>query len=332
MSRQYTTTEQLSVLSDEQLDELEQEFLRQKAEEEAGAGKNRIKKLLGIGAVRALSAGAEGALLGFQGRPISELSILREPRSDIADESTTQEVTLIDPETGEAKTMLVPKGRVLRGIPKSERPVYSFDPMTGKVEETNKISPKGIIRNKRPSLEETKNISIETAQEKAKIITPSENERNFIAEYPQAKKDFESLIEQLTPETTAPFGGFARLSTRRRYLLPEENLRKLQEPYTRILKTFLFGPAGKALTGTEREVLEKAASPTGKSAEEWERDITIAFDTLNNKYEMLASGRLPENNQIPRQTDIPSFSSEEEAELSGYKGIVFINGRKARID
>lgn len=136
----------------------------------------------------------------------------------------------------------------------------------------------------------------------------TENEKDFVGGYKQASKDVDSLIEQLTPQTKAPLGGFARISTRKRFLVPEPELRKLQEPYTRVIKTFLFGPAGKALTGTEREVLEMAASPTGKSSEEWERDIKAAKQVLDDKYNLLTQRQYP---VAQGQQDFSQMSDEE---------------------
>jgi len=121
----------------------------------------------------------------------------------------------------------------------------------------------------------------------------TENENDFLSQAPQAIKDLESIITQLTSDFQAPWGGFARVSSRNRVLVPEQKLRKLQEPYTRVLKNLLFGPAGKALTGTEREVLEKAAEATGKSPEEWERDMIAALDVVKNKHKMLTTGQIP---------------------------------------
>lgn len=177
--------------------------------------------------------------------------------------------------------------------------VGTIDPVTGEINTTGQVPYgskyyKGTISSDQDAYIKAEQ---DKARAKAKVFTPSENERSFMAEFPQAKKDLEGIIEQLTPKTKAPLGGFARISSRQRWLVPEQGLRKLQEPYTRVLKNLLFGPAGKALTGTEREVLEMAASPTGKSSEEWERDIIAAYDTLNKKYDILSSGILPDNEQ-----------------------------------
>lgn len=129
-----------------------------------------------------------------------------------------------------------------------------------------------------------------------KIAEPpklSEDQVGFISAYEERKKDLDTLINELTPETKAPLGGFARISSRKRFLVPEPELRKIQEPYTRVIQAFLFGPAGKALTGMEREVLERAASPTGKTPEEWERDLVSARNIMDDKYRYLTTGELP---------------------------------------
>lgn len=145
-----------------------------------------------------------------------------------------------------------------------------------------------------------------------KIAEPqklSEDQVSFVSAYKERSKDLDDLIEKLTPETKAPLGGFARISTRKRYLVPEENLRKLQAPYTRVIQAFLFGPAGKALTGTEREVLEKAASPTGKSPEEWEKDLVSAKNTLDDKYNYLTTGQLPVGIEKQKQQPVQKSQS-----------------------
>ena len=69
MSRHFSTAEQISVLSDEQIDALlaEMEGSRETQVEPGG-----VKRLIGKGIIRGAAAFGEGALLGFQGRPLSE--------------------------------------------------------------------------------------------------------------------------------------------------------------------------------------------------------------------------------------------------------------------
>ena len=85
MPRTYSLEEQLEALTPEQLEALKQELIKSRVEESGGTTDrgllNRepnIKGLLGRGAIRALAAGAEGAVLGLQGRPISEGSFMKE--------------------------------------------------------------------------------------------------------------------------------------------------------------------------------------------------------------------------------------------------------------
>ena len=69
MSRHFSTAEQISVLSDEQIDALlaEMEGSRETQVEPGG-----VKRIIGKGIIRGAAAFGEGALLGFQGRPLSE--------------------------------------------------------------------------------------------------------------------------------------------------------------------------------------------------------------------------------------------------------------------
>ncbi len=89
-----TVEQQLENLSPEQLEELKQALIQQR-EEEPEQG---IKRILGRGAVSAAQGFGEGALLGLQGRPISELT-------PPAQEDTTAK----DLETFEAKERIKAK-------------------------------------------------------------------------------------------------------------------------------------------------------------------------------------------------------------------------------
>jgi hypothetical protein len=93
MGKQYTTAEHLSVLSDEQLNALEQELLRQHPKESGAANTqpDGVKRLIGKGIIRGAAAFGEGALLGFQGRPLSEGTFTGTPASDKYTELLKQE-------------------------------------------------------------------------------------------------------------------------------------------------------------------------------------------------------------------------------------------------
>lgn len=107
----YSVEEQLSVLSPQQLEELKQELIRQRDEEIAGGNDQRIQEdktqsnkretraILAKGLVRGMAAFGEGALLGFQGRPISEHSAYREQPSNKYEELLKMEQlkNVVDP-------------------------------------------------------------------------------------------------------------------------------------------------------------------------------------------------------------------------------------------
>ena len=69
MSRHFSTAEQISVLSDEQIDAL---LVEMEAGRETQVEPDGVKRLIGKGIIRGAAAFGEGALLGFQGRPLSE--------------------------------------------------------------------------------------------------------------------------------------------------------------------------------------------------------------------------------------------------------------------
>ena len=148
---------------------------------------------------------------------------------------------------------------------------------------------------------------------------PTLEEASFMSDAPAVMEDLRGLMEDLTPETKAPGGGFARVSTGQRWLLGKEetDLRKIQEKYIRARKTLLFGPAGKALTGTERSVVESALTPTGKSPEEWERDIKVAYDTLMRKEQIMNKKFKGRYKQKTTVTDELAEINQRLAELEG---------------
>ena len=94
--------EQLAQLSDEEVEALQQELLRQQQtgedqeskassaiqEEPAPRDNSKRNSILAKGAVEGLASFGEGALLGFQGRPISELSALQDEKKSKFDLET----------------------------------------------------------------------------------------------------------------------------------------------------------------------------------------------------------------------------------------------------
>lgn len=74
MAKTYSLQEQLSVLSDEELDALREEIIKQSGGQAESPSTGRI---LGRAALSGLTSFAEGSLLGLQGRPISEHSAFK---------------------------------------------------------------------------------------------------------------------------------------------------------------------------------------------------------------------------------------------------------------
>jgi hypothetical protein len=117
------------------------------------------------------------------------------------------------------------------------------------------------------------------------------------------------------PVAGSPEAGFNALDASLRSLLTLENLGMLKG----------------VLSDKDMQVLQSAATTLNTNSSE--EDYIKALDEIRSRMEKIINGtnQPPVQKQQKQQSAIPTFATEAEAEASGVKGKVIINGRAAEI-
>ena len=352
MSRHFSTAEQISVLSDEQIDAL---LVEMEAGRETQVEPDGVKRLIGKGIIRGAAAFGEGALLGFQGRPLSEGTftgdkpkaatdtygelLKREQLKNIVDPSRIKaqqdiENERLKKEVREKKRLEqngeidvtrqkigkstmggeIPTKQITKGVDEFGDPIIEniIDP---EYEKDLAIRKAAEIENQKPYSADEIRIASKADLVPAidKLITLLEEKDVYESNISKGSVRLPLGASRISAFGTKSEGFISNVSDSLKKALTAGEGREAGL-LLQDIKTLMFGEGGSALTDTETSILAGLLNPAYKEEGRWIVDLREAKRRIQNRVRMLRTN--------PQEATQESLGIKQKTQPSGQQNNV----------